>query len=343
MPKASRRIHFAKGDIVQVLSEQEILETLDQNGCFEAVPFMPEMLQFCGKEYRVRGSAHKTCDTVAKKGLSRRLDYAVHLEGVRCTGDHHGGCQASCLIFWKDVWLRKVTSPARIAHLTTPANPVASVETLINSAVRFRDSTKPDDTLYRCQATELRHFTTDLRRWDLQQYLMDLWSGNASLIALIRALCISAFNTLQRWRGGARYPHIQGRVLGKTPKQLLHLEPGELVEVKSKAEILETLDENDRNRGLSFDREMVRFCGKRMRVRHRIERIIDEATGKLLRIGSDCITLDGVICSGELNRFCPRAIYPYWREIWLKRVATEPSELVNIVSAAASEPIASSK
>jgi hypothetical protein len=34
--------------------------------------------------------------------------------------------------------------------------------------------------------------------------------------------------------------------------------------------------------------------------------------------------LEQVWCSGELSKyrlFCPRAIYPYWREIWLERVA----------------------
>jgi hypothetical protein len=43
---------------------------------------------------------------------------------------------------------------------------------------------------------------------------------------------------------------------------------------------------------------------------------------------SDCVTLEGVVCSGErsLRRwFCPRAIYPYWRECWLRRVEPRPS------------------
>ncbi len=37
------------GDVVEVLSEREILATLDENGTFEKLPFMPEMLDFCGK------------------------------------------------------------------------------------------------------------------------------------------------------------------------------------------------------------------------------------------------------------------------------------------------------
>jgi len=36
--------------------------------------------------------------------------------------------------------------------------------------------------------------------------------------------------------------------------------------------------------------------------------------------------LENVVCCAEYSErrlFCPRAIYPYWREIWLKRI--EPS------------------
>jgi hypothetical protein len=38
---------------------------------------------------------------------------------------------------------------------------------------------------------------------------------------------------------------------------------------------------------------------------------------------NEAVTLDGVVCSGDLSLrrwFCPRAIYPFWRECWLERV-----------------------
>jgi hypothetical protein len=109
-------------------------------------------------------------------------------------------------------------------------------------------------------------------------------------------------------------------VRGETPKSLLNLQPGEIVEVKSKEEIFETLDDRDRNRGLRYDSEMLKYSGRRGRVLRRVEHIIDEKTGKMLHIKGDCIILDGVICTGDYHRSCPRSIYPYWREIWLKRV-----------------------
>ena len=32
---------------------------------------------------------------------------SVHLEGVRCDGSGHDGCEACCLIFWKEAWLKR--------------------------------------------------------------------------------------------------------------------------------------------------------------------------------------------------------------------------------------------
>jgi len=51
-----------------------------------------------------------------------------------------------------------------------------------------------------------------------------------------------------------------------------------------------------------------------------VDKIINEATGKMMKLPSDCIILDGVVCVGEYHGFCKRSIYPYWREIWLRRI-----------------------
>ena len=43
----------------------------------------------------------------------------------------------------------------------------------------------------------------------------------------------------------------------------------------------------------------------------------------MLRFSNDCIILEDVVCRGRYNAglsFCPRANYPYWRELWLERV-----------------------
>src|SRR5262249_40487624 len=98
----------------------------------------------------------------------------------------------------------------------------------------------------------------------------------------------------------------------------------ELVRVKRHCEILETLDFNHRNRGLYFDPEMVPFTEREYEVDRRVMQIIDEKTGKMIRFKTDAIILKDVVCGARYaicRRFCPRAIYPYWREIWLERVS----------------------
>ena len=92
--------------------------------------------------------------------------------------------------------------------------------------------------------------------------------------------------------------------------------------MRSRGEIGRTLDENGRNRGLAFDWEMLPHCGRTYRVQDRVERFIDENTGTMIELKNECLILEGVVCSGDLSAgrwFCPRAIYPFWREDWLER------------------------
>jgi hypothetical protein len=162
--------------------------------------------------------------------------------------------------------------------------------------------------------------------------VQDITSGNSTLPRVVRALLVGLFNRFQQAnarflprfcliRGCKRYPFIEGAATnGGTLSASLDLRPGEIVEIKSREEIFATLDEKDKTQGLRFDGEMLKYCGRRARVLRRIEKIIDEKTGRMLTIKRDCVILDGVICTGDYHRSCPRAIYPYWREAWLRRV-----------------------
>ncbi|HVX47401.1 MAG TPA: hypothetical protein VHC49_26155, partial [Mycobacteriales bacterium] len=129
-----------------------------------------------------------------------------------------------------------------------------------------------------------------------------------------------------RIRGGGAFPFVRGTARGRTPADRLDLQPGEMVQVKSREEILATLDENQKNRGLWFDREMLKYCGRRARVLRRVNRIIDERSGRMRVIRSDCIVLEGFVCDGLMDNLCPRAIYSYWREIWLRRITPAATE-----------------
>ncbi len=330
------------GQLVEVRSQEEILATLDADGCLEGMPFMPEMLKYCGRRLRVYKRAHKTCDTVNRTG-GARIKSAVHLEDARCDGEGHGGCQASCLLFWKEAWLRPV--PRDRAN-RPPQPPAAGPEpSRLDATWSYRTgpNVPAEELRYRCQATDLPRFAKTLPWWDVRQYIEDVASGNVGLRLFLRGLAFSAFraylqhgrgyraiaaayNWIQRKRGGTPFPFVDGS-LTKTPHLELNLVPGERIRVKAFDDILATLDTRARNRGLFFDtQEMRLFCGQTFRVRSRVSRIINESTGEMMQFTNPCVTLEGVYCTGETTKdrlFCPRAIVPYWREIWLERVARE--------------------
>ena len=61
----SHVLDLRAGDLVEVRSREEILATLDRYARLDALPFMPEMFQYCGQRYRVFKRADKTCDTIS--------------------------------------------------------------------------------------------------------------------------------------------------------------------------------------------------------------------------------------------------------------------------------------
>jgi hypothetical protein len=164
---------------------------------------------------------------------------------------------------------------------------------------------------------------------DVKQYVDDVRYGNASVWSVGRGILVGAFNQFQdlsgklpprlRIRGGNRYPFLLGSA-AKGPVEKLDLQPGEWVRVKSAEEIEKTLNSDYRNRGLYFDREMLRYCGQVVQVHHRVNQIIDEPTGKMITMKTPCVILSNVVCTADFHRSCPRKIYAYWREIWLERV-----------------------
>jgi hypothetical protein len=343
------------GEVVEVRSKEEILASLDGTGRLDAMPFMPEMLQYCGKRFRVYKRADKTCDNIGPPGFPlqwslRRVKNAVHLTGVRCNGADHGNCDAGCLIFWHEAWLKRVESElvpaAQVASQSASSPPstasngaksaVCTEETLAGAACTMDNSASPPERVYACQATDLRKFTSHLYGWDFRQYYRDIRSRNLNrlignskseeyletllgVLEVIRWLVIQAFNKFQGIRSGVQYPHIQGG-LAATPTLSANMQPGEFVQVRSKEEIIATLDRRNKNRGLLFDSEMVRYCGGTFRIQKRVTQIIDEKNGKMLSMKSPCIILEGVSCVSEYHSFCPRAIHHYWREAWLRKV-----------------------
>lgn len=295
-------------------SAQEIEATLDDHGCLEGLPFMPEMAPYCGTVHRVFRRIDKIIDMVEHMGRLRRMSDTVTLENLRCDGRAHGGCQAGCQLLWKEAWLRRCSGRG--------AREAGSAERAPGDLVSRHeaDAEPPAEDVYRCQATELFNASSYLHPWDPRQYLSPLWSGNVTLVEFLRGISIELFNAFQRFRGGCEYPYWLGSRLEKTPVVSLGLQPGEWVRVKTKEEILKTLDWRNRNRGLWFDREMLRYCGARFQVLRRVDRLIEEKSGKLVRLKTPSVFLDGVTARGDLHRFNPQNDYILWREIWLERL-----------------------
>lgn len=333
------------GDIVEVRSAEEILQTLDKNGRLDGMPFMPQMFSFCGKRVKVYKNAYKTCDTVSGAYIGLSVKDAVHL-GSRCDGAAYGGCQAACLLFWKEAWLKSVAENGAAEGQSTLANSTLSAhrgceKSDVSASVSVE---RNGETVYKCQATTLLEYTKPLKWWDARQYATAYASGNNSLKELFRGLTYLAysygtrahsarFGGVQRWLydharglwGGIPFPRRWGSLPPgkKSPRTDLNLVPGELVRVKPYEEILATLDHDYGHRGMKFDAELIPYCGKTFRVRTQVRQFVDETTGKMRTLKTPAVILDGVVCQSKYagqRMFCPREIYCWWRECWLERV-----------------------
>ena len=93
-------------EIVEVRSETEIVATLD-GAKYKGLSFMPEMLKFCGKKFKVLKRVEKYIveGTVGKRV---RMKNTVILDGAFCDGSWHGGCDRTCFALWREKWLKRV-------------------------------------------------------------------------------------------------------------------------------------------------------------------------------------------------------------------------------------------
>lgn len=100
------------------------------------------------------------------------------------------------------------------------------------------------------------------------------------------------------------------------------LKPGDLVRVRSKKQILQTLDANNKFDGCFFMAEMWRYCGSKQKVLKKIDYFYDEREGKMYK-ASNIVLLEGINCSGKLENLmpkCDRNCYLFWKEVWLEKI-----------------------
>jgi hypothetical protein len=297
------------GDLVEVRTPDEIIQTLDTDGALDRLPFMPEMLEFCGQRFRVSRRALTACCSVPGWPLGFTADDIVTLDGVRCTGVAHDGCQKTCLIYWHEVWLRKVEDIAVQSEL--------GLKGMDRLRARLKVVTAPNT--YYCQASEFPKATRSLSRWErLGSYWRGLRAGNFNALQMIEGSATWLFWRIRRKLWGV-YPRGS---IKSTPVESLNLQPGEWVEVKSLESIAETLDAQGRNRGLHFSTDMRLWCGLRCRVKGRLDKIIMDGTGQMRQL-RNTVYLEGITCGCSYMAIdmggCSRCEVTYWREIWLRR------------------------
>ena len=321
-----KRDQLRRDDVVELTSAAEILATLDDDGCLDGVPFMPEMLRFFGGQFRVVARVERACDTINPFN-SRRMPNTVLLDGLRCDGSAHGGCEAGCLLYWKEAWVRRVsgvdTHPADVPDGSLKELE-ARVQRNTRAAPEVNDGQKE---IFRCQATEFPKATEPLSWFDPTSFARELTCGNVGAWSWLK-VSTRAFLYAIAWKLGLRPSGpVHSRSEDVDTSATLHLKPGDRVQVKSKIEIERTLTDR-KTRGLWFDREMLPYCNQTHTVKGPVTRFINEVTGEMVELKSDAVILEGVVCRGQhsVGRwFCPRAIYPWWRDCWLERVEDEPT------------------
>jgi hypothetical protein len=313
-----------RGDLVEVRGPAEILTTLDETGSLAGVPFMPEMLRHLGNRHAVEARVERACDTAHQTGV-RRLPDTVLLEDLRCDGSGHGGCQAACRLYWNEAWLKRVSPSEPPSTSLRTGDP--AYEELARVAAANARSAEGDSPCYRCQATTFFEASTPLGFWDARSLLNEVRCGNVSVTRFVevmsRALSEEIRLRLRRGRSTSAKPPAA------EAERPLDLRPGEVVQIRPYVEIAQTLDSAGKSRGLFFDRnEMTPYCGGTYPVAARVQRFVDEQTGRMVELSSDCLILEGVVCSGDRSYgrwFCRRCVYPWWRERWLRKPTTDAS------------------
>jgi hypothetical protein len=307
---------FIVGDVVEVKSWSEVKMTLDETGRLENLPFMPEMRAMCGQRARVFRAMHRLFD-YRKTRRMRHMVGTVLLVGTTCDGSSHGGCEAACFPIWKSAWLRRVD---------------ASDSTTVSAEARLQPGLPQDDSplamnpqkpQYTCQLTELSAASLPLSAWSaVPNLLRPLVSGNVAPLAFIVGWLTYLFNDLQHLRGGVGFPTFGQALPASDEIEETKFHVGDEVVVRSPAEIRATLNERMLNRGLWFEVDMLKHCGRRYQVQTDVRKLIDIVTGEMRIMKTRAYLLRDVNFSGERQLFNAQHDAFFWRGVWLRPYKT---------------------
>ena len=102
------------------------------------------------------------------------------------------------------------------------------------------------------------------------------------------------------------------------------MQVGEWVEVRSKQEILQTLDKKGRLDGMPFMPQMFEYCGKRFKVYKSAHKTCDHVYTVASRSIGDAVHLN-LRCDGRAYGGCQHKCLLFWKEAWLKPVSPDVS------------------
>lgn len=301
------------GDLVEVKTWDEIRATLDEQGCLEQLPFMPEMLTMCGRRAYVFRCVHRLFD-YRKTRLMRHMDGAVLLVGTVCDGSSHGGCEAACHTIWKSAWLRRLDRSKDTTG--PPATPGRSGPVAGAGVLQFGTQAPP----YACQLTQLHAASRPIDKWSGTSFLLPVISGNVAPAAFVVGWLTYVFDEIQHLRHGVSFPAFEATVHDGGRREETRFEAGDRVVVRSSAEIRATLNDRLMHRGLWFEPDMLKHCGGRYCVQAEVTKLIDIVTGEVREMKTPAYILRDVHFSGERQLFNAQYEPLYWRGAWLQRV-----------------------
>lgn len=123
------------------------------------------------------------------------------------------------------------------------------------------------------------------------------------------------YYTSIRWRGA-----LSSQTKAKDFAPEISFTRGDLVRVRSREEILSTLDPFKELKGCAFLPDMYQYCGTTQHVLKSMQFFLDERDYKVKKVRG-VILLENVICNGTPTfGECDRCCFLFWREEWLEKI-----------------------
>jgi hypothetical protein len=140
-----------------------------------------------------------------------------------------------------------------------------------------------------------------------------------------RLLAVPWNNHVKKWLKQAYYTSIRWRedsypqAIAKGFAPAIPFAKGDWVKVRSREEILSTLDPFKELKGCAFLPGMYQYCGTQQRVLRSMRYFMDERDYKLKK-ARGVILLENIICNGTATfGECDRCCFLFWREEWLEK------------------------